>query len=253
MVLPCIHHLHQSWKLNNPKQQALWTAPQKPTQWYRYINDTFTIWPHGRQAFGSFRDISTASIQIPGSQGKQERRACCHSSFMWYWGSLRAHWGSLQETHMHTNLDLHASSQYHPLQKNAVPSPLVWHAKTIWNTESLHEEILHLKRNTGQRARAQLTSTGSRIFEQSHFHSRSQSTEVATITYKQTICSRISKILMRSNIRTADISTKMNAHFVRTVKDDLGIYCIPCDKNTLDTGHTTEVRCNEYVQHIHLH
>jgi hypothetical protein len=47
---------------------------------------------------------------------------------------------------MHTDFYLHAESEHHPAQKNAVLRILVHRAKTICDTESLGEELQPLKR-----------------------------------------------------------------------------------------------------------
>jgi hypothetical protein len=47
---------------------------------------------------------------------------------------------------MHTDLYLHAESAHHPAQKNGVLRTLVQRAKTICDTESIGEELQHLKK-----------------------------------------------------------------------------------------------------------
>jgi hypothetical protein len=40
--------------LEHFEQQVLWTAPQKPTHWYRYVNGNFMLWPHSKEELGRF-------------------------------------------------------------------------------------------------------------------------------------------------------------------------------------------------------
>jgi hypothetical protein len=57
----------------------------------------------------------------------------------------------------------------------------------------------------------------------------------------QTTYSRISRLLVRFNIRTVYILTKKSADFLRPVKDDLGLrittmYCVPCECSKMFDG-----------------
>jgi hypothetical protein len=38
------------------KEKALESAPSRPKHFYRYVDDTFIIWPHGREALDGFLD-----------------------------------------------------------------------------------------------------------------------------------------------------------------------------------------------------
>jgi hypothetical protein len=42
-----MHHL---------EQQALSTAPLKPAHWFRFVNNTFVVWPHGRDELKKFQE-----------------------------------------------------------------------------------------------------------------------------------------------------------------------------------------------------
>jgi hypothetical protein len=57
----------------------------------------------------------------------------------------------------------------------------------------------------------------------------------------QTMYSRISRLLVRFNIRTMYILTKKSADFFKPMKDDLGItvasmYCVPCECSKMYDG-----------------
>lgn len=38
------------------EEDALATPTNRPTYWYRYIDDTFVIWPHGKDTLHGFLD-----------------------------------------------------------------------------------------------------------------------------------------------------------------------------------------------------
>jgi hypothetical protein len=56
------------------KQEALSTAKWKPTHWYRYVDDTFVVWPHGRKTLQDFLHLNGIhwNISSPWNLNKTE-------------------------------------------------------------------------------------------------------------------------------------------------------------------------------------
>jgi hypothetical protein len=55
------------------EQQAICLVAKKLAHWYRYADDTFVIWTHGRKSFKISFTILTVSILIASSLWKWNR------------------------------------------------------------------------------------------------------------------------------------------------------------------------------------
>ncbi|GJQ82611.1 hypothetical protein Trydic_g19635 [Trypoxylus dichotomus] len=91
---------------------AIETAVDKHTVWWRYVDDTFVVWPHGRYKLGRFLEHLNGvhpNIQFtmePEDNGFNRDRA-------------RATTGVFR-TPTHTDSYLHNQSNHHPGQKNTM-------------------------------------------------------------------------------------------------------------------------------------
>ncbi|XP_023726043.1 uncharacterized protein LOC111874629, partial [Cryptotermes secundus] len=95
------------------EERALDLAPHKPRCWFRYVDDTFVIWPHGPDKLKDFLNHLNSIQQV-------------------YSKSTR------------TNLYINAASHHHPSNKQAARSTLVHRARALCDQDSLHAKLVLL-------------------------------------------------------------------------------------------------------------
>jgi hypothetical protein len=62
------------------EQQAISTASRRPTHWYRYVDDTFVVWPHGEEELHHFLiHLNNIHPNIKFMM-EVEKTSHCHSS-----------------------------------------------------------------------------------------------------------------------------------------------------------------------------
>jgi hypothetical protein len=129
--------------LEQSEQQALNTAEKKPSNLYRYVADTFVIWPHGEELQSFLQHLNSLH---PNIQFTMEIEKDDKLEFLDVLVKKKPD-GSLGHTvyrkPTHTDLYLHVNSEHHPAQKQ-VMCTLIHRAKMICDTESLEEELQHL-------------------------------------------------------------------------------------------------------------
>lgn len=108
------------------EQTVISTAIHKPTRWYRYLVNTFVVWPDGKRALQEFlKHLNGIHENIKFSMKIQENGALSLLDFL----VTRIVNGRLDHTiyrmPTHTYLYLHAKSEYHPAKKWAVLTTLL--------------------------------------------------------------------------------------------------------------------------------
>jgi hypothetical protein len=108
------------------EQLAVSLAHKKPAYWYRYVDDTFVVWPHGKEELQEFlKHLNNIHPNIKFTMEVEENRCLPFLNVL----ISRRPDGSLGHTvyrkSTHTDLYLHAKSEHHPAQKKAVPTTLV--------------------------------------------------------------------------------------------------------------------------------
>jgi hypothetical protein len=112
------------------EKMALDRNPHKPLCWFRYVDNTFVIWPHGPDRLRDFHDHLNSVHQ--SIQFTMETEGDGHLPFLDI-DIYRRPDGSLGDRVYrkltHTNLYLNSGFHHHPFNKQAVLSTLVHRAQ----------------------------------------------------------------------------------------------------------------------------
>jgi hypothetical protein len=128
------------------EERALEQATHKPLCWFRYVDDTFVIWPHGQEKLEGF--VEHLNDLHRNFQFTVETEKYGHLPFLDI-DIYRRPDGSLghkvYQKPTHTNLYLNPGSHHHPSNKQAVLATLVHRARALCDNESLQGELELLK------------------------------------------------------------------------------------------------------------
>jgi hypothetical protein len=83
-------------------------------------------------------------------------------------------------------------------------------------------------------------------------------TGIALLLYQHFTCNKISRLLVKHNIKTIHILMKKTSSTLRLIKDNQGlqtsgIYCIPCECDKVYVGQTAstiQIRYQEHIRHL---
>jgi hypothetical protein len=129
------------------EHQALSLAIKMPTRWYRYVDDTFVVWPHGKDELQEFlKHLNNIHPNIKFTIGMEQNKTLPFLDVMVSRRPDGSLGHSVHRKSTHTELYLHARSEHHLAQKQAVITTLVRRAKTLFDNENLGREIRHIKR-----------------------------------------------------------------------------------------------------------
>jgi hypothetical protein len=160
----------------------------------------------------------------------------------------------------HADLYLHTKSEHHLAQKRAVLTTLIQWIKTLCDPDSLEKVIQHL-RDTFQRngySKSEIRRALHPKLKPEPKNNKPAGT--AVLPYQQAVSNKISRLLIKYNIKTVHMPIKKNRQLLRTAKDDLGlkipgVYHIRCKCGKVyigQTGRSIEARCKEHMRHIRL-
>jgi hypothetical protein len=124
------------------EKKAIEQATHKPVCWYRYVDDTFVIWPHGQDKLQEFLNhLNGLHKKI---QFTMETEKDGHLPFLDI-NIYKKTDGSLDRKvyrkPTHTNLYLQRNSHHHPANKQSVLTSLVHRAKTLCDQDSPPQEL----------------------------------------------------------------------------------------------------------------
>ncbi|XP_046382334.1 uncharacterized protein LOC124153280 [Ischnura elegans] len=217
------------------EERALSTAKIKPKYYFRYVDDTFIVWPHGQETLPAFLQHMNSlhpNIQVTM---EMEKDGCLPFLDVLI---RRKEDGSLSHRvyrkPTHTDLYLNGLSHHHPSQRNAVLTSLFHRAKRIADEESLPQEINHL-RTTFQRngyGKTEIMKALKRTFQDQRAtkeflahedNDKAKPIAKAALPYISTISGKLSRILRKRNIETIHKPPgKLRSQLVK-VKDRMGL------------------------------
>ena len=243
------------------EEKALNQATLKPTCWYRYVDDTFVIWPHGKDNLTTFLEHLNGlhkNIQFTIEIEEDGHLPFLDIDIYRKRDSSLGH--KVYRKPIHTNLYLHQLSHHHPANKHPVLSSLIHRARALRDQESLAHELEFLTtvlKNNGynnsqiQRAMKPAARTS---------EPKDQPTSTAYIPYTNNTYGRLSRMLAKHNIKSVAIPSRKISSSLPPVKDAIdlktpGVYRIPCECGKVyigQSGRFFHQRIKEHERHIRL-
>jgi hypothetical protein len=127
------------------EKRAIEQATNKPTCWFRYVDDTFVIWQHGQEKLTEF--LSHLNSLHDNIQFVTEKEEDGHLQFLDI-DIYRKPNGSLghrvYRKPTHTTLYLHHNSHHHPSYKISLLTSLIHGATAICDQDSLNQGLVFL-------------------------------------------------------------------------------------------------------------
>ena len=212
---------------------ALDTAVLKPTCWFRYVDDTFVIWPHGREQLDTFLShLNSLHKMIRFTMEIEENNflAFLDVKVMRYRDGTLGH--SVYRKPTHTNRYLNANSHHHPSQKQGLIKTLVKRAQRICEAKHLGPEMSLLSNALQCNGYSAATIQKATIPKTSAPPAEKMK-GCAYLPYVQNTTDRIARVLRKSNIRTIFSTVSKISTGLRSVKDSFpletdGIYKLEC-------------------------
>ena len=128
------------------KMQVLKTSPQKPcTLWVRYVDDVFTIWPHGDHSLNEF--LEHLNSQKPAIQYTMEKESEKKIAFLdvLVEKERTSATTSIFRKETHTDRYINYNSHHHARIKSGIIECLKTRAETVCDTTRLSGELNHFK------------------------------------------------------------------------------------------------------------
>ena len=123
-------------------KKAIEQATHKPVCWFRYVDDTFVIWPHGQEKLTEF--LNHLSRLHSNTQCTMEKEEEDHLLFLYidiYRKTVSSLGQKVNRKPTHTNLYLYQNSHHHPANKQSVLTSPIHRAKAVCDQDSLTQVL----------------------------------------------------------------------------------------------------------------
>jgi hypothetical protein len=243
------------------EKKAIELATHKPICWYRYVDDTFVIWPHGQVKLLEFLDHLNGlqkNIRFTMETEKEGHLPFLDIDIYRRTDSSLGH--KVYRKPTHTNLYLQQNSHHHPAHKQSVLTSLIHRARTLCDKDSLPQELEFLTtifKNNGY-SQQQVKHAMKPTIQTNKNEEKPAST--AYLPYTQTTFGWLSRMLAKYDIKSIALPPKKIASYLPPYKEQLGlrtpgIYSIPCECGMVyigQSGRTIQLRIKEHNRHIKL-
>lgn len=246
------------------ENETLRKARFKPSTWFRYVDDTFVIWPHGPDRLTDFLTfLNSQHPNIKFTMEVERDRKIPFLDVLIQRKDDNSLGYKVYRKPTHTDRYLHASSHHHPAQKNSVVSSLVYRALTISQDDNLEHELSHLTQAliSNGYSKSNINRVINRLKNKISHNTQDTENEVEAtnnrtfLPYIQGTTDRISKILQKHKIRTIFKPPKKIGQLLPNPKDpraplsNPGVYKIPCSCGKVyigETGRKISTRIKEH-------
>ena len=247
------------------EKTALDTAPKRPKNWFRYVDDTFVVWQHGKDSLLEFlAHLNNIHSNIKFTMEIESNNKLPFLDVLVYKKETGDLGHSVYRKPTHTDRYLNANSNHHPSQKRALIKTLVHRAKTISDDETLKSELFHLSEALKSNGYAEKLISSVIHPNRTYTHEtvdESSTQPKAYLPYLSAVTDRISRILRKEGIRTVFKPSQKICNIIGSVKDKIdplktpGIYSIPCECGSEYIGMTDRsiaTRRKEHARSIRL-
>ena len=123
------------------EKKAIEQATHKPVCWFRYVDDTLIIWPHGQEKLTEFLNHPSGHHnKIQFTREKDGHLPFLDIDIYKKMDGSLGH--KVYRKPTHTNLYLHQNLHHHPAKKQSVLASLVHRAKAVYHQDSLTQDFL---------------------------------------------------------------------------------------------------------------
>jgi hypothetical protein len=126
--------------MEDHEKKAREQATHKPVCWFRYVDDTFVIWPQGQEKLTEFLNrLNGLHNKIQFTMEKKGHLPFLDIDIYRKTNSSLGH--KVYGKPTHTNLYPHQDSHHHPANKQPVLAFLIHRAKALCEQDSLTQEL----------------------------------------------------------------------------------------------------------------
>ncbi|KAJ4441105.1 hypothetical protein ANN_10955 [Periplaneta americana] len=220
------------------EESILEAATLKPSCWFRYVDDTFVIWPHGERSLMDFLSQLNSfhtQVQFTMETEKDGRLPFLDVMVQRRTDGTLGH--DVYRKPTHTDRYLHKTSNHHPGQKRAMMKTLINRARRVAEPRHIQRELSHvstaLMANGYSRPEIK-RALRPRVTPSMRSQERATKKGTVFLPYLRNVMDRISRVLKRHEVETTFLPTKQIRNMLRSSKDkrdkllSAGVYRIPC-------------------------